>query len=47
MSEPGFFDSSERSVPVVNEHKALQMEVDLGYGELEAALERLEAAGGE
>jgi ATP-binding cassette subfamily F protein 3 len=44
MAVPGFFDSRETSEPVVFEHKQLQMLIGAGYEELEAALERVEAA---
>ena len=44
MSTPGFFDSGERSTPVVTEHRRLQEEIAAGYEAFEAALNRLEAA---
>ncbi len=43
MSQPGFFDSPERSTPVVTEHKALTAEVAQGYDALEAVMLELEA----
>lgn len=46
MSQPGFFDSPERSTPVVAEHKALKGEVAQGYDALEAAMLELEVARG-
>ncbi len=46
MNEPTFFDDTERSLPVVTEHKHLQVEVEVAYEHFEEALARVEAAGG-
>ena len=46
MNEPTFFEDTERSLPVVTEHKHLQVEVEVAYEHFEEALARVEAAGG-
>ena len=42
MSQPNFFDDQQQSLPVVTEHKHLQVEIEVGYQDLEEALVRLE-----
>ena len=44
MAQPGFFEDVARSAPVVNEHKHLQVEIELAYEALEEALARVEVA---
>ena len=43
MSTPGFFEGGEDRQPVILEHKHLQVEIDMGYEELEEVLARQEA----
>jgi ATP-binding cassette, subfamily F, member 3 len=43
MGTPGFFEDTERSQAVVTEHKMLQVTIGAAYGELEEALEALDA----